>query len=162
MPTTALIQILALSSGHHQDPLASNSVELYQWWHIGMIDLRQHEGFFFQSVLYLLGQGDAGELEHMFLAMAVSSGEHKTIGAFAYQLRVIIAQLDQLLAAEADPGSVLASVIGLEQIDRLLFRNIKVLQLRCLQAISPLAEARIQNNNKQKLIKTARDNRGKL
>lgn len=127
-----------------------------------MIDLRQHESLFFQSVLYLLRQGDARELEYMFLTMAVSSGEHKTIGAFAYQLRVIIAQLDQLLAAEADPGPVFAGIIGLKQIDGLLFRNIKVLQFRCLQAISPLAQARIQNNNKQKLIKTARDNSGKL
>ncbi len=65
-----------------------------------------------------------------------AASKYKTVGALANELNALIAQLGELRLAQRHPVFKLTGIVMAQQIDRLLFRYIKLLK-RCLGHKSP-------------------------
>ncbi len=125
-----LLQVLPGGALHHQDRLVTHPLEGDQPRHPRMGHLLQHEGLLLEAVLQRLGQVDPGELEDVLLAAGGEAGEHEPVGALADQLDPPIAQLLELGLAQRHPLPQLAGILMAQQVDRLVFRNIELLQRR--------------------------------
>ena len=138
-----LFQVEPCSALHDQDRLVVGALEGDQSRYSGVVHLLQNEGFVFQTILEVLGQVDAGELEHMFRPRRIqtrkAAGKHKAIGTLANQFNIPVTQLAELGNAKRHPVLELLGIIVAEQVDRLLFRYIELLKMLFLLHHSPLA-----------------------
>lgn len=101
-----------------------------------MVNLFKDVGFVFEVVLQVLGQIDVSEFEDVFQVIGVFEvqviGENKVVGVFVDYFDVVIIELVELGGVQCYLVFEFFGVIMIEQVNRLFFWYVELLNLCCL------------------------------